>query len=362
MVLVTQCQRVEKALIDGPGAAVSVRVVRATGLLAADKGGTSDPFVTVLSKGSKKAKTSVKKKTLEPEWDETLDLTVHDLAAPLSLTVFDHDKGAKNDNLGSAEITGLSEIEPGVPTPYKVALSKQGAVEVVVTLEYRVSVHVVRAKDLLAADKNGKSDPYVVVQSAGGKKAKTSVKKKTLEPEWDETLELSVLDAAAPLSFAVWDHDKIGTNDALGAGEVLLGECAPGAPTPLRVALSTQGTIEVVVTFSPAEPADEPEELAAGAAGAVGGAAAAAAAASASGAPVSGARAAREKAMAREKATPQVVPTVASGVAAQLSAPLGDAASRLKRLVAGGGSSEGHAAASSPAHAGGFAQAGCQAV
>ena len=152
MVLVTQCQRVEKALIDGPGAAVSVRVVRATGLLAADKGGTSDPFVTVLSKGSKKAK--------------------------------------------------------------------------------------------------------------------TSVKKKTLEPEWDETLELSVLDAAAPLSFAVWDHDKIGTNDALGAGEVLLGQCAPGAPTPLRVALSTQGAIEVVVTFSPAEPADEPEELAAGAAGA----------------------------------------------------------------------------------------------
>ena len=211
MVLVTQCQRVEKALIDGPGAAVSVRVVRATGLLAADKGGTSDPFVTVLSKGSKKAKTSVKKKTLEPEWDETLDLTVHDLAAPLSLTVFDHDKGAKNDNLGSAEITGLSEIEPGVPTPYKVALSKQGAVEVVVTLEYRVSVHVVRAKDLLAADKNGKSDPYVVVQSAGGKKAKTSVKKKTLEPEGDETLDLTVPDLAAPLSLTVMDYDKVCT-------------------------------------------------------------------------------------------------------------------------------------------------------
>ena len=130
------------------------------------------------------------------------------------------------------------------------------------------TVRVVRATGLLAADKGGTSDPYVVVQSAGGKKAKTSVKKKTLEPEWDETLELSVLDAAAPLSFAVWDHDQIGTNDALGAGEVLLGQCAPGAPTPLRVALSTQGAIEVVVTFSPAEPVDEPEELSAGAAAA----------------------------------------------------------------------------------------------
>ena len=221
------------------------------------------------------------------------------------------------------------------------------------------TVRVVRATGLLAADKGGTSDPYVVVQSAGGKRAKTSVKKKTTEPEWDETLELSVLDAAAPLSFAVWDHDKIGTNDALGAGEVLLGQCAPGAPTLLRVALSTQGAIEVVVTFSPAEPADEPEELAAGAAGAVG---AAAAAAAASGAPVSGARAARAAAMAREAATPQVVPTVASGAAAQLSAPLGDTASLPKRLVAGEASSEGHAAVSSPADAGGFAQAGCQAV
>ena len=92
MVLVTQCQRVEKALIDGPGAAVSVRVVRATGLLAADKGGTSDPYVVVQSAGGKKAKTSVKKKTLEPEWDETLELSVLDAAAPLSFAVWDHDK------------------------------------------------------------------------------------------------------------------------------------------------------------------------------------------------------------------------------------------------------------------------------
>jgi Ca2+-dependent lipid-binding protein len=74
-----------------------------------------------------------------------------------------------------------------------------------------VSVRVVRATGLLAADRGGTSDPYVVVQSAGGKKAKTSVKKRTLDPEWDEMLELSVYDASAPLSFAVWDHDKVCT-------------------------------------------------------------------------------------------------------------------------------------------------------
>ena len=60
-----------------------------------------------------------------------------------------------------------------------------------------VSVRVVRGTGLMAADRRGTSDPYVVVQPAGGKKAKTSAKKKTLDPEWDETLEMSVYDAAA---------------------------------------------------------------------------------------------------------------------------------------------------------------------
>ena len=128
-----------------------------------------------------------------------------------------------------------------------------------------VTVRVLRATGLIAADKGGTSDPYVVVQSAGGKKEKTSVKKGTVNPFWDETLELSVFDVAAPLSFEVWDHDKIGMNDSLGNGEILLAHCSPGTPTALRVALSTQGTVEMVVTFSPAEPAEEPEEFTAAA-------------------------------------------------------------------------------------------------
>ena len=39
-------------------------------------------------------------------------------------------------------------------------------------------------------------------------------------------------------------------NDSLGVGEVLLTQCVPGVPTPLTIALSTQGAIEVVVTYS----------------------------------------------------------------------------------------------------------------
>ena len=320
---------------DEPAGTVTVRVLRATGLVAADMGGTSDPYVVVQSGSGKKEKTSVKKGTVSPLWDETLELSVFDVAAPLSFEVWDHDKIGMNDSLGAGEIL-LAQCAPGTPTALRVALSTQGTVEVVVTFSPAepveepeelsavaaaqkkkawkhaaeeveamvaaakaptptraeaasstnsswsrartltggltrgstngepagtVTVRVLRATSLIAGDKGGMSDPYVVVQSAGGKKEKTSVKKGTVNPIWDETLELSVFDVAAPLSFEVWDHDKIGMNDSLGASEILLAQCAPGTPTALTIALSTQGTVEVVVTFFPAESTEEPEEL-----------------------------------------------------------------------------------------------------
>ena len=91
-----------------------------------------------------------------------------------------------------------------------------------------VSVRVVRATGLLAADSGGTSDPYVLValptRYDGGNSSRTSAKKKTLNPEWGETLEtLHVYDAPdrCMISFSVWDHDNIGMNDDLGTGEAL---------------------------------------------------------------------------------------------------------------------------------------------
>ena len=49
---------------------LTVRVDSASGLLAKDKGGTSDPFCTVKPGGFKKQKTKVIKKTLDAEWSE----------------------------------------------------------------------------------------------------------------------------------------------------------------------------------------------------------------------------------------------------------------------------------------------------
>ena len=118
-----------------------------------------------------------------------------------------------------------------------------------------VKVCVLRGSNLMAMDKNGRSDPYVVVQAAGmvpatPKKVKTSAKKGTVNPEWGETLELNVPEAPCPLHLEVFDHDNVGRDDAMGNALLLPAQCANiHAKTAMTLELSTQGTIEVEVTW-----------------------------------------------------------------------------------------------------------------
>ena len=52
-------------------------------------------------------------------------------------------------------------------------------------------VTIKSAKDVRAMDKNGKSDPLVKLALAG-KKCETTIKEKTLRPQWNETVRVSV--------------------------------------------------------------------------------------------------------------------------------------------------------------------------
>ncbi|KAK8377710.1 hypothetical protein O3P69_013981 [Scylla paramamosain] len=80
---------------------------------------------------------------------------------------------------------------------------------------------IIRARDLVAKDLNGYSDPYCVVKVNGEVKYRTRVKKKTLNPEWEETLMTHLPKAPDHLSITLWDHDAFG-RDFLGS--VSLGE------------------------------------------------------------------------------------------------------------------------------------------
>jgi len=323
---------------DAPDGALSVRVVSGANLPAKDKGGVSDPYVVLHVAGGKKAKTAVQRGTVNPKWNEVLELTVQDAAEAVRLKVWDHDKIGMNDLLGEGRIA-LDTCAPNATTPLQVALDgNRGVISVEVTwrpfgngveeeeesgligglaaaagvaspvrgggrgggggmmggegaaeaapatpasppsqlkrkmsLDQRLkasvaqivapkgragaaNVVVLRASGLPAADKNGKSDPYVVLQNGGGKKRRTKVQKGTLSPVWTETLEVNVVDADLPLTLNVWDHDKLGMDDLLGTGAIDFAHCDAGVRTSLEVALKDgAGLVWVDVTWRPAE-------------------------------------------------------------------------------------------------------------
>ena len=113
-----------------------------------------------------------------------------------------------------------------------------------------LTVVVNRCSDLLAADSNGKSDPFVTLQLSGSDtKVQTSVHNKTLDPVFNEKFEMQVTESATKdgrleLVITAIDKDTVGADDFLGDVVVdvwaLLGE-AEGKWT---------GTVQVPKTFA----------------------------------------------------------------------------------------------------------------
>ncbi|KAK7065907.1 hypothetical protein SK128_016336, partial [Halocaridina rubra] len=79
-----------------------------------------------------------------------------------------------------------------------------------------IELTIIRAQDLVAKDLNGFSDPYCVVKVNGEVKYRTRVMKKTLNPQWDETLITHLPKPPDALAITLWDHDAFG-RDFLGS-------------------------------------------------------------------------------------------------------------------------------------------------
>ena len=110
----------------------------------------------------------------------------------------------------------------------------------------RLHVHVLRAEGLLAADANGKSDPYCTLRVSQrdretgrpgfleGPVQRTSVRPETLQPVWGERFAfegVSRSPARAPvLLVEVWDKDRFDADDPLGQLEVPLAHICPARP------------------------------------------------------------------------------------------------------------------------------------
>ena len=185
-----------------------VTVMRARDLEAMDFGGTSDAY-TVIACGDHKVRSKIIQKNLNPVWDEMFVMPVHDLSVPLKISVLDNDDMSADDIIGSCSIWLEDVLEDMQQNRSKDLHSPA-----------RLRVTVIQAKDLIAADRGGTSDPYVklCVGSRTDKARVTTVKSKTLNPKWGETFEFEIEESERrdELTIECFDKDTFGSDDSLG--------------------------------------------------------------------------------------------------------------------------------------------------
>jgi len=234
---------------------LKVEVIQAQELPAMDMSGTSDPYVKVyvLPDKKKKFETKVYRKTLNPVFNETFifkNLAYGEIGGKtLVFAVYDFDRFSRHDQIGEVQIPlntvdlgkVIREIKDLTPPPgEREAENKLG--DICFSLRYvptagKLTITILEAKNLKKMDVGGLSDPYVklslMMNGKRLKKKKTSIKKCTLNPYYNESFTFEVpfeQIQKVQLAVTVVDYDRIGTSEPIG--KVVLGCNATG--TELR--------------------------------------------------------------------------------------------------------------------------------
>ncbi|XP_006912798.1 synaptotagmin-10 [Pteropus alecto] len=216
-----------------------VKIIKALDLPAKDFTGTSDPYVKMylLPDRKKKFQTRVHRKTLNPLFDETFQFPVaYDQLSnkKLHFSVYDFDRFSRHDMIGEVILDNLFEVSD---------LSREAIIwkdihcattesidlgEIMFSLCYlptagRMTLTVIKCRNLKAMDITGASDPYVKVSlMCDGrrlKKRKTTTKKNTLNPVYNEAIIFDIPPEnveQVSLSIAVMDYDRVGHNEVIG--------------------------------------------------------------------------------------------------------------------------------------------------
>ncbi|XP_055030641.2 synaptotagmin-1b [Misgurnus anguillicaudatus] len=218
--------------------ALIVGVIQAESLAAMDMSGTSDPYVKVylLPDKKKKFETKVHRKTLDPIFNEhfTFKVPYPELGGKtLVMTVYDFDRFSKHDAIGDVRLQ-MNKVDFSYLTEEWRDLQKAEKEEherlgdICLSLRYvptagKLTVVVLEAKNLKKMDVGGLSDPYVKIHLTQNgkrlKKKKTTIKKNTLNPYYNESFSFEVSSEQiqkVQVVVTVLDYDKIGKNDAIG--------------------------------------------------------------------------------------------------------------------------------------------------
>uniref|UniRef100_A0A452TYI8 Rabphilin-3A n=1 Tax=Ursus maritimus TaxID=29073 RepID=A0A452TYI8_URSMA len=252
-------------LYDQDNSSLHCTIIKAKGLKPMDSNGLADPYVKLhLLPGaskSNKLRTKTLRNTRNPVWNETLvyhGITDEDMQRKtLRISVCDEDKFGHNEFIGETRFS-LKKLKPNQKKNFNICLERVipmkragttgsargmalyeeeqveriGDIEergkILVSLMYSTQqggliVGIIRCVHLAAMDANGYSDPFVKLwlKPDMGKKAKhkTQIKKKTLNPEFNEEFFYDIKHsdlAKKSLDISVWDYDIGKSNDYIG--------------------------------------------------------------------------------------------------------------------------------------------------
>ncbi|EOD20950.1 hypothetical protein EMIHUDRAFT_207994 [Emiliania huxleyi CCMP1516] len=285
---------------------VTVTLLSAKRLKAAERAGTSDSYA-VLNLGASKRRSSVVRNSLDPVWNESFSWNgvFSDLLQDgLVVTLFDCEKASRDDCLGMARVQ-LDKLLHAREATFVTPLSLQGSVRVHVQwrsaaaawIEARgaafaaarlppapapagppqvqvqpasqgvLLVRLFSAMKLRSA--NGLPDPYAEVRLGNHCVVRSSVQWRTRDPIWDESFEFSGEMAqllAEPLCISLYDTDGRfdAVDDSLGEATLdlspLHSRCVAAlSGTVLYMRTQPRGQVNVLVSWTSA-PGDGPRD------------------------------------------------------------------------------------------------------
>uniref|UniRef100_A0A8C2JXM9 Synaptotagmin-7 n=1 Tax=Cyprinus carpio TaxID=7962 RepID=A0A8C2JXM9_CYPCA len=203
---------------------LTVKILKGQDLPAKDFSGTSDPFVKIylLPDRKHKLETKIKRKNLNPHWNETFLFEGFPYEKvrerTLYLQVLDYDRFSRNDPIGEVSIP-LNKVELG-------QLKTRG--DLLLSLCYNptantITVNIIKARNLKAMDIGGTSDPYVKVwlmhKDKRVEKKKTVTIKRCLNPIFNESFPFDVpahVLRETTIIITVMDKDRLSRNDVIG--------------------------------------------------------------------------------------------------------------------------------------------------
>ena len=258
---------------------IILSVIKAKYLEGKDRGGTSDPYAVVKYGRHFSSKTSVIAKTTSPIWAETfiLEKSHGRHGDYIDIQVFDKDK-IKNESLGTCKVS-LKDLKFGQTKKEWKYLKNTESGQIYYSVTHRkgmasslnmeemfaqvggntLVIRVKEAKNLVAADKQGDSDPYVVLEYDNAKK-KSEVIMNDLNPQFNfNALFPYQSESGGKVDLIIKDWNKAKSNKSIGTVSLDVNALGPGDSNEKWYKLQGVPTGQVLVAIFRTKPMEEEE-------------------------------------------------------------------------------------------------------